>query len=103
MYHPSMRGGDCRGCRVIWRCPRCRGALVAIDDNLGCQACGARYECIAGIPDLRLPGPSWVDYAKDNADAGRLAAETAEMSVEELVRRVYAARPDWDEAQIALR
>lgn len=88
---------------MIWRCPRCRGGLLAGEDELRCAACAARYDCIGGIPDLRLPGASWIDLEEDRATARRLLRETAGFSVEELVRHIYQSRPDWDEVRVRLR
>ena len=87
-----------------WCCPRCRGALAAEGpDATACAACGARYACVGGIPDLRLPGPSWIDHEADRALARRWLAETADLDLEAAVRWIYASRPDWDAERIARR
>ncbi len=88
---------------MIWRCPKCRGLLVEIDGGLRCDPCASRYDSVAGIPDLRVPGANWLDYQSDKAQARRLAEETTEFRVTDLVRHVYSSRPGWDEAQIELR
>lgn len=88
---------------MIWRCPRCRGGLIPVEERLRCEGCGSSYETIGGIPDLRVEGPSWVDYERDRAEARRLLVETPGLSGAELVRWVYASRQGWDEALISLR
>ena len=91
---------------------RARGAvraaarrLPAADDGatcLICAACGAVYDVVAGIPDLRVPTPAWVDFDLDKAEARRLAA-LGGVSAETLAREVFAARPNWTPARIAFR
>lgn len=88
---------------MIWRCPRCIGQLAEIAESLGCVSCEARYDCVGGIPDLRLPGPSWIDQQADCLQARRLLAETSDLSVEAMVRHVYSSRPGWTDARIARR
>lgn len=84
----------------IWRCPRCRGLLAGdAAGGLQCQLCVARYEAVAGIPDLRVQTAAWIDYEEDLAEARRLAEETEGWSVEDLVRSVFAARREWDVAR----
>lgn len=86
---------------MIWRCPRCRGELSAEGDVLRSKTCGAIYEQIDGIADLRVPGDSWVDFHDDSATARELARGNYDLP--DLVREVYRRRPDWDEARIELR
>ncbi len=89
---------------MIWRCPACRGTLARGENGLRCDSCGSRYESIAGIPDLRVDGASWIDYEADKAQALRLAeAETAGCDAQGLVRLVFGSRPGWDSALIELR
>jgi 2-polyprenyl-3-methyl-5-hydroxy-6-metoxy-1,4-benzoquinol methylase len=88
---------------MIWRCPRCRARLREERDGLRCVSCASSYECIGGIPDLRIPGASWIDQEADRATARRLIAETEGQSLEQVVRHVYRCRPEWDEARISLR
>ncbi len=56
------------------------------------------YPSFDGIPDLRVPGPNWVDPEEDLAEARRLIAETAGFSTEETVRFVFARRTEMDAA-----
>lgn len=85
-----------------WRCPKCKAALLSRRDALACENCSAYYEVITGIPDLRVPGDSWIDFNDDLVIARELAAnETA--TLPDLVRSVYSRRAGWDEARIALR
>jgi SAM-dependent methyltransferase len=85
-----------------WRCPRCRGALDGADASVRCLGCGASYDVVDGIPDLRVAAPAWVDFDRDKADARRLAAMTG-ASAEALAREVFGARPHWTEARVAFR
>ena len=74
---------------MIWRCPRCRGALeTGGPERLRCGSCGETYEIVVGIPDLRVPGAAWIDLDEDRAAARRLVAETHGLGVEALVRHV---------------
>lgn len=99
----TLVGAVQRSNTAIWRCPRCRGVLVEAG-RLTCAACEAHYETIAGIPDLRLPGASWVDYETDLAAARRLAAETAGSSMPEFIRYVLSSLyAQWGEAWVELR
>jgi SAM-dependent methyltransferase/rubredoxin len=85
----------------LWRCPRCHGGLACIAERLDCVACGYRYGQVDGIPDLRVPGPSWIDIQDDLATAREIAA--LKLSVEDLVRAVYARRSAWNEDLVQLR
>ena len=86
---------------MIWCCPRCHGDLQPKAESLQCAGCNSVYKAVAGIPDLRVPGDSWIDFEDDLMSARRLAA--LECSLPELVREVYAMRPGWDEARIDRR
>ena len=86
---------------MIWCCPRCRGELRSAPDRLECTDCGNQHEVVGGIPDLRLPGDSWIDFEDDTALARELAA--MDCSVADLVRSVYSRRPGWDDRRINLR
>lgn len=83
---------------VIWRCPQCRGALLASEEALQCKPCARSYPSIAGIPDLRLPGASWIDHEEDRAEARRLIDETAGFTAEQMMRHVFGARKEFDQA-----
>lgn len=88
---------------MIWRCPKCRGRLAEYAEGLHCDRCVTSYPCFEGIPDLRVPGASWVDQEFDRAQARQLIAETAGFSVEETVRYVFAWREEMDPAWRAKR
>ena len=88
-------------CAMIWVCPRCRGALANDQASLRCGGCSSRFEVIDGIPDLRVAGDSWIDFDDDLSLARRLAGSS--LALPELVREVYAVRPNWDEERIATR
>lgn len=76
---------------MIWRCPLCRGALLeAGRTGLQCQTCSRSYESIAGIPDLRINAPSWIDCDSDRAKARWIVEHLADRPVEEVVRNVFS-------------
>jgi SAM-dependent methyltransferase len=88
-----------------WRCPRCRGGLAAGSDGLQCAGCGARYPVIAGLADLRLPGPSAIDAEVDAEQAARLAQEADVLPLDELIRRALSSRSpeQWSAPRLLLR
>lgn len=89
--------------QIAWCCPRCRAPLSSGDDWLDCAGCDARYEVIDGIPDFRISADFWLDMEQDRTAARELAARFSTDDMEGLVRQVFASRPEWDEARIALR
>jgi SAM-dependent methyltransferase len=94
------------GGAAVWRCPRCRGGLVAQGAaSLECRACGHRYRIVAGLPDLRVAAPSAIDPEADAAEAARLARDAERLSLEELIRRALASRSpgEWTRARLDLR
>lgn len=88
---------------MIWVCPACRGILTTTADSVRCQSCNADYPRVGNIPDLRLPGDSWLDHDEDLENARSLYSLSETQSLEELVRTVFARRPGWDESRIELR
>jgi SAM-dependent methyltransferase/uncharacterized protein YbaR (Trm112 family) len=84
-------------------CPRCFGVLSAEKDKVLCTACRSEYPVISGIPDLRLPGPSWTDYEEDRSLARHLVAETAGCSAEEVIQWIYRQRQGWPEERVRVR
>jgi SAM-dependent methyltransferase len=96
----TSKSGD-PGLASIWRCPRCQGALARRKEALDCGACGHCYGQVDGIPDLRIPGASWIDFEEDLATAREVAA--LDLPLADLVRAVYARRSGWDEDLIRLR
>lgn len=87
---------------MIWKCPRCLGALTATDRDVRCTVCPGRYELISGIPDFRLTSVSGTGHEADNAQARRIAG-AAECELAGLVRAVFAAQADSGEARVAYR
>jgi len=87
---------------MIWCCPQCHGDLLNHEQGLRCGDCARAYNVINSIPDLRLPFRTWVHFDDDVMLARELAAASA-LSVEELVRSVYARRLGWDADRINLR
>lgn len=88
---------------MIWRCPRCRGPLIDRTAALSCGACSVEYPCFEGIPDLRVPGPSWVDQEQDRADARQLMIDTAGFTAEQMGRHVYGWRTEFDAEWVEMR
>ena len=86
---------------MIWCCPRCRGELRPESNWLRCHGCDSRWETIDGIPDLRVPGASWIDFEEDLLIARELSS--LDCSLPDLVRAVYARRVGWDKGRIDRR
>lgn len=57
---------------------------------------------VGEIPDLRIPGESWVDQAQDSLEARQLLAETASLNYRDMVQWVFARRPGWDKERADL-
>ncbi len=83
---------------MIWRCPRCPGELAENEANIACRACGSTYQTFEGIPDLRLPGASWIDHEEDRAQARQMIADTAGLTTEETVRYLFEWRTEMSAA-----
>jgi len=88
---------------MIWSCPRCYGSLSDHQNFVVCESCTERYECIGGIPDLRIEAPSWIDFESDRAAARDLYTRSEKLSLKDTIRAVYARRSGWSEERIALR
>ena len=88
---------------TVWCCPICRGRLAAEgkDARLTCVRCGTPFEVVAGIPDLRVARPSWVNVDADREAALRLDRDTRSLSLEAVVRRVFARQPHRTDAVCA--
>ncbi|NOX93555.1 MAG: methyltransferase domain-containing protein [Alphaproteobacteria bacterium] len=52
-----------------WACPSCHGTLEKETDNLRCISCNREYGVVAGIPDLRMAAPTWIDFDADRERA----------------------------------
>lgn len=89
--------------QVLWVCPKCKSAFTQAQDVMICTSCKSRFDIIGGIPDLRIPGPSWVDYERDRAFARDLIDATQGFSTEHVIRHVYASREHWDEESVNRR
>ncbi len=87
---------------MTWRCPGCLGSLFHKNGRLRCESCSAQYGSIGGIPDLRVPARSWIDYEADSAKARVLLGEMEDLSLEELVRRIFSEQGGGEE-RVALR
>lgn len=75
-------------------CIGCGGRLADEGDELGCPACGRRFEVVAGIADLRPPLAGF-DAARDRGLALELEAARHEGFVA-LLSRYWRAQPDVD-------
>ena len=88
---------------MIFSCPSCRGPLDREGKGVACSACGNEYPRVGPILDLRLPGPSWIDYEADRAKARHLLALGPEATAETLVRTVFGRRPGWTDEHVERR
>jgi SAM-dependent methyltransferase len=66
-----------------------------------CRHCSASYPCIAGIPDLRLPGSSAIE--QDSNQARWLVTERPRATAAELAQHIFSSQAGWSAARIALR
>jgi SAM-dependent methyltransferase len=73
------------------------------DTRLTCVRCGTPFEVIAGIPDLRVARPSWVDAEADREAALRLERDTRGLPLEAVVRLVFARQPHRTDAEVDYR
>jgi SAM-dependent methyltransferase len=90
---------------TVWCCPICRGRLAVEvrDTRLSCVRCGTPFDVLAGIPDLRVSRPSWVNVDTDRESALRLERDTRGMSLEAVVRYVFARQPHRTDAEVEYR
>jgi SAM-dependent methyltransferase len=90
---------------TVWCCPICRGRLAeeVRDTRLSCVRCGTPFEVIAGIPDLRVARPSWVNADADREAALQLERDTRGLSIEAVMRRVFARQPHRTDAEVEYR
>jgi SAM-dependent methyltransferase/uncharacterized protein YbaR (Trm112 family) len=87
---------------TVWCCPICRGRLAVEvrDTRLSCVRCGTPFDVFAGIPDLRVSRPSWVNVDADREAALRLERDTRSVTLEALVRQVFARQPHRTDAEV---
>jgi SAM-dependent methyltransferase/uncharacterized protein YbaR (Trm112 family) len=90
---------------TVWCCPVCRGRLAVEvrDSRLSCVRCGTPFDVIAGIPDLRVSRPSWVDAEADRDAALKLERDTRGLSLEAVVHRVFINQPHRTAAEVEYR
>lgn len=90
---------------TVWCCPVCRGRLAVEvrDSRLSCVRCGTPFEVIAGIPDLRVSRPAWVDADADREAALRLDRDTRSLPLDAVVRRVFEHQPHRTAAEVEQR
>jgi len=90
---------------TVWCCPICRGRLAeeVKDTRLSCVRCGTPFDVIAGIPDLRVARPSWVNADADREAALQLERDTRGLSIEAVMRRVFARQPHRTDEEVEYR
>jgi SAM-dependent methyltransferase/uncharacterized protein YbaR (Trm112 family) len=90
---------------TVWCCPICRGRLAVEirDTRLSCVRCGTPFDVFAGIPDLRVSRPSWVNVDADREAALQLERDTRGMTLESVVRRVFARQEHRTDAEADYR
>lgn len=86
---------------MIFCCPHCRSDLLEIEEGLACIRCERQFGTVAGIPDLRVAGGSWIDFDHDLDVAHELADMKG--NLEDLVRSAYSRRVGWDKGRIERR
>ena len=88
---------------MIWCCPSCHGQLHKHNNQLECEKCSNNYAIVGEIPDLRLPGLSWIDYETDRKKAQQLLDQSKELSLEEMIYSVYSSYSEFSQKQANLR
>jgi SAM-dependent methyltransferase len=88
---------------MIWKCPICRGNLREEAATVRCTACAAAFPVIDGIPDLRIPGASWIDFEAERTYARQLLHEMKDAPPQEWLRRVFADQHREDRARTETR
>jgi SAM-dependent methyltransferase len=90
---------------LSWRCPSCSGSLVVEGRaaRAACTDCGAEFQTVHGIPDLRLGHPAWIDTDEDREAAFRLERNSRSKSLEDMVRAVFELQPGRSRQQIEMR
>lgn len=88
---------------MIWLCPNCQGSLRSLANTVRCDRCRAEFPRVGNIPDLRISDESWKDRGADLERAHSLHARSATLSLEDMVRDVFANQPGRDQAMIDLR
>lgn len=98
---PGRPAGQFRA--MIWRCPLHHGLLAPLEGALIAECCGGRFPVVAGIPDLRVGHPDWLDHDKDRYQAETLSAAVPPEDVAGSVEWVFRQRPSWSETMVAHR
>jgi SAM-dependent methyltransferase len=75
--------------RELLACPACGGALAT---DWSCGGCGARYEVLDGIPDLRLPGDARTEAVRRFYDRAPFPGYPAHDSLQALRARAEHSR-----------
>lgn len=99
-----------RSMRSIWCCPLCHGEFVDADptpdglEQWRCNECSREYQLFDGVPDLRIPGESWIDYEDDRRLARRFIDETKALSLPDTLEWVFRSRnKTFDDREIQVR
>lgn len=79
---------------MLFRCPRCQGALSATSALWSCLSCEADYPLRFGFVDFRLGHSTDVDIAADLTLAATLAAQETAVGFSELRGLYYSLRPE---------
>lgn len=88
---------------MIWCCPSCHGRLHLTNGHLECEKCPKSYAMLGEIPDLRLPGLSWINYERDLKEAQKLLDRSQNLSIEEMIYSVFSSRSEFNQQQINIR
>ncbi len=81
-----------RGTSTVVQCPICSGDVLLDERRCVCTTCGRHFRMLAGIPDLRVPQNSPIDYEEDWALACSLAEVYSTSSFLDLVQRLWSGR-----------
>lgn len=88
---------------ALWRCLACGGVLAqGAAEVVKCDACGAGYPAVGGIPDLRARGGNTFDADGDLEEARRFHADSRGANLEQVMQRL-CDRPEIDDATRVFR
>lgn len=77
-----------------YRCPACRGPASSRPGAYRCEACGADYPILHGIPDFRLRSDRYLTLEQERDKAARLAEFAGTHSFAELLAFYYSITDD---------
>ncbi|AGS39762.1 SAM-dependent methyltransferase [Cycloclasticus zancles 78-ME] len=88
---------------MFWCCPNCHADLEESADLIRCTGCNDEFPIIAGIPDLRVKKPSWIDYETDRLRALQTEALVHSHGLEAAILGVFKVSRQFDDQKAEFR